>query len=265
LLIAGAALAVLAAVPAATADAKPAGPHTVGIYSDFDSDAKVTEAVRDGWHLIANVAGLGRQDCRAPYTFSTGSDAHVARVLDPYERRHPTAIHPAWLSYWTVDSPPSQLTSLAKIRAAGRAAGEYASGEITRVHRNRVTHPWWVVLDPEGVSCRAGGFDGMSPAQWRAYVGGWEDGVRHGSILAMPALYVNQAEYKAKKVSGYHLSVFVAVNPIQGNTPVKGSNIEGYAAFYGDCSSPAADIRTVRSWGADYNSIQFHDSEICKP
>lgn len=48
--------------------------------------------------------GAGRADCRTPYTVATGSDGHLAAVLDAYRRHHPRAASPVWESYWTMDA-----------------------------------------------------------------------------------------------------------------------------------------------------------------
>ncbi len=141
---------------------------TAGIYRDFNHTDDVRTAVKDGWSLIANVAGLacvmharkkGQRICTVPacakqsYDHPTGSDAGVEQVLS--EQASP--FYPAWISYWTPAVPPVG----ANLYDAGYAAGQKAAADIeaaaTSVAPLTPAAPEYVGLDfeqsPMEVSC----------------------------------------------------------------------------------------------------------------
>jgi hypothetical protein len=65
---------------------------TAGIYADFSKKSEVETAVKDGWSLIANVAGKGKPSgCKSPWTAPTNnhSDSNVEQVLSAQSTHYP--------------------------------------------------------------------------------------------------------------------------------------------------------------------------------
>jgi hypothetical protein len=256
----------------------------VGIYSSFNTTT-VAKAINDGWPLISDHAALSADaHCRVPYTEKNGDgeDFSVAQVLGNYAQIHPDAILPTWLSsYWTVAAPPKGVPPY----TVGFDAGKTAAGEL---QLNHVVLggplPMYVTADLEGTPCGGDRWQPCPPhanachsettTEWQHFVEGWIAGVDTVPGLT-PALYVNQAEYKSKDVSGYSLPVIVAVSPILGNRPhvtiTGNSNIVGYAAYYSqaimapDCYNAASYIKQVSTWGGNYNTVQFYRGVYCPP
>lgn len=112
----------------------------------------------------------------------------------------------------------------------------------------------------------------VSAAGWKQFAEGWAAGVRSGTtpLRLSPAIYANASEYQANGLGSYGVRLADYI-PVLGAAVFKGSRpmgpaIAGYIAFYGTCSSAAANIATVRSWGALVNTIQFGSSStICGP
>ena len=179
---------------------------TVGIYSDFKSEAYVTDAIRFGWTSISNVAGVSQphgvttaQACQSPWTRPAGSDQYV-------EERLSASGHTAWsVAYWTVAAPPVADSAM---KSAGETAGEEAAREVQSVIKTdhapgqRGVAPVYVAFDPEGLPCpfkvEKDGItiDGrgwantfptpkkmykvartMTAAEWKLFAQGWAAGV----------------------------------------------------------------------------------------
>jgi len=227
---------------------------TAGIYADFQRESIVSTAVKDGWSMIANVAGKGRPSgCKSPWTGPTNndSDSSVEKVLS----RQSTP-YPAWISYWTVAVPPSGQPFYDAGYAAGQEAAENIESAASTVAKP--VAPSYVTLDFESsdfdvkrhketgeLSCghkRPAGQKKPQPgdklcwdrtskkvrcfqataADWENFATGWADGIKSytSPVPLTPAIYVNKGEYNDKKfgvralAADADLPVIVAVAPI---------------------------------------------------
>lgn len=230
----------------------PSAPPTasgVGVYATFNSTTDVIRAIQQGWAGIAETGGLGIQ--ANPYTqaLSSQPDQLVSRALSQFSGGT------WWLSFWTVSWPASGDT----FYNAGHEAGVYVASTIMS-YKGSVL-PSYVILDPEGYNTPA-----ANNTQWSEFLEGWTDGIASVSTLLNPAFYCNQYQYTTFNLASITLPAFIAVSPIQGNTPhVKGGNVIGYSAYYASCpATPYVD--QIASWGGMVNTVQFPDSGVdCSP
>ncbi|MBX6353802.1 MAG: hypothetical protein IRZ10_10760 [Thermoflavifilum sp.] len=221
----------------------------VGLYADFHSTALVQRAIQLGWKGIAATGALGIKG--RPYTQELASqpDKNISSVLSGRSGDI------WWLSFWTVSWP----TGGDSFYEGGYQAGQYAAKTLLGYKGKYL--PNYVIIDPEGYNQPAN-----TTAEWSDWLNGWAAGIKSVHAGLQPAFYCNQWQYQTYKLNTIQLPAFIAVSPIGGNTPhVRGGNVIGYIAYYATC--PAADdVATVKSWGAQWNTVQFRDSGVdCGP
>jgi hypothetical protein len=245
----------------------------VGIYSDFNHLGQTTQALNQGWTLIADVAGLSNPDrvpdegygsCAAPWTGSTGSDDAVEHDLSAYETSNPgTTIE--WESFWTAAVPPVGVN----LQSAGEQAGKYAADEVERAYEDGGIRPQYIVLDfePAAKSCgnnvlprakkpRFGDKQcwdkaandttcwQISPDGIQAFSLGWEAGILK-AVEDQPsaaAIYANSSEYNGDSMWTFGLPVIIAAAgpgdsfPTVKPTLNNTSAVLGYAAYTASCA-----------------------------
>ncbi|MDQ0190616.1 hypothetical protein JI721_02945 [Alicyclobacillus cycloheptanicus] len=248
----GGAASTTAPAPA-TKTGRPA-PNTqasagVGVYASFTSTTEVQKALQMGWKGIAATGALGTKS--APYTqeLSSNMDKLISDVLSEGN------YNVWWLSFWTVSWPAGGDS----FYEGGYKAGQYA-GKTILSYKGKVL-PNAIVIDPEGYNTPA-----TTSTEWSDWIRGWADGLAEVDANLRPGFYCNQYQYKTYNLASINLPAYIAVSPIEGNTPeVKGGNVEGYDAYYATCPA-TADVNRVQSWGGKYSTVQFRDSGVdCAP
>ena len=120
---------------------------TAGIYAGYGK-AGVSTAIKDGWSLIATVAGLGRPShCQSPWTKPTTLAADTDQAVERALSARKDQFYPAWISYWTPAVPDAGVNFTQAGVAAGLEAGkdvETAAGSVATP-----AAPAYVVLDFE--------------------------------------------------------------------------------------------------------------------
>ncbi|MHB1629182.1 MAG: hypothetical protein ACYCVB_12560 [Bacilli bacterium] len=130
-----------------------------------------------------------------------------------------------WLSFWTVSWPASGDT----YHHAGYQAGKYAANTITGYNGTYV--PNFMIIDPEGYNTPA-----STSSAWSDWINGWVEGIASVNTGLKTGFYVNQSQYTTYGLQAINAPAFIAVSPIEGNTPaVSGGNIEGCIACYASC------------------------------
>ncbi|WDL98080.1 hypothetical protein [Alicyclobacillus sp. ALC3] len=250
--VSGGAAANVIPVPTSSGTPSRSAPQSqggVGVYASFSSSNEVRNAIQMGWKGVAATGALGTP--AAPYTqeLSSQIDKLISGVLSP------GSYNVFWLSFWTVSWP----TGSDSFYEGGYKAGQYA-GKTLMGYGGKVL-PNAVIVDPEGYNTPA-----STAKEWSDWITGWADGLRQVNSNLQPGFYANQSQYATYDLKAINLPAFIAVSPIQGNTPqVTGGNIEGYDAYYASCPA-TTDVQTVTGWGAKYNTVQFRDSGVdCSP
>lgn len=239
----------------------------------YGSQVTVQSVISNGWAGIGSVSGWCPQPS-ATYSCPTGSDATIAQSLTQ------AGGGIFWLSFWTIGAPVAPANGTADYSpsgwyADGFTAGATAAGEI--VHLKGSYLPDFEILDPEGWG-GAPFKDPNNPSNdtctasststcWDSWLNGWAAGLKSVSSAMRPAFYASQSPIKDNNLLSLGIPAFPAVAPIifssgAGNTPfVTGSNVTGYIAYYAQCPADPYALQ-VTNWGAEYNTVQFQDSNV---
>lgn len=227
--------------------------QSVGLYGTFTTTQAVVDAINKGWPGIGAAAGYGitSYPYTAPHIYS---GKNVDEIVEAAYKN----TNFWWLDFWTVSGPSSQLDS--EWESAGHAAGEKAAQTIMsalNADGSSGFAPAFVVIDLEGPN------QPSTAGQFTAMVNGWASGIQAITYELTPALYSDQFQWNNYDLNKLNVPGFVAVSPIQGNSPsAVGSNLFGYNAYFGNCvnGSASKDVATIEGWGKSINTIQFSNS-----
>jgi hypothetical protein len=150
-------------------------------------------------------------------------------------------------------------------KAAANAAAGYVRQFLNEIATNSTyghdIYPSYVLLDPEGDS--APQFSSGDAYMAEAMAQGWMEGM--SGFVSNAAVYIpSQAAWKAWSPASWTngsspIPVFAGLDiPPSSSYPFPtGSNIVGYMAAGGVCTSSVSQVTTIDGWGGNINTIQF--------
>lgn len=241
-------------------------PQGTGVYAI--PDAKISNAITDGWKIVSDTGGLGSLSspwvAMLPYsTCSAGTvtgctDFHMAQVIAQSHR------NVGWISFWTVSGPianavPADPQTNANYYHHGYMAARAVATQIDLYRGQGVgIKPNWVVFDPEGWPDSHSGLDTTSSSAamiakytgfWQNMLRGWVDGLASVDPSLNPGLYANQGEYIKYHLSSLSIPVFPAI--AFGN----GSQIVARGTLTSAVTAGATSIQISTNTG--FNANQF--------
>ena len=203
-------------------------PQGTGVYAI--PDAKLSQAITDGWKVLSDTGGLGATT--SPWVsmlpYSTCSASQVTGCVDFNMGRVITQSHRniGWISFWTVSGPianstPADPQTNANYYHHGYMAGRAVATQIDLYRGQGVgIKPNWVVFDPEGWPDSHSALDTSShtpsvvaqySAYWQNMLRGWVDGLAAVDPTLNPGVYANQGEYVKYHLSTLAMPVFPAL------------------------------------------------------
>lgn len=258
-------------------------PQGVGVYAI--PSAKWSQAISDGWPIIADTGALGTMS--SPWvgftgntTVATSPDLLLGQTIYKAHKRV------TWLSFWTVSGPlANEAQTTNTYYQHGFSAGVWVAQQIDAYRGLGVgLKPDWVILDPEGYPDNHSHLDapgGSSNATiaryatyWSAMLQGWASGLDSVDPSINAGVYASQSEYRNYQLSTSPLPVFMAV-AFSGGGPIpvagaSGSNVRGFISFGAACtpaSTLTSEAQTLLNppWAGAFNTLQFNYGVYCAP
>ncbi len=229
------------------------GSSSTGLYATFQTaSAVVTANVTNGWPGIQATSGSGITS--SPYTSALKYNGEtVPKIIGT---AYSKGADFWWNDYWTVSGPSSSSNDWT---SAGEAAGKYAAGIVMTAANSTGFIPQFVVIDLEGQIQPA------NATQFTTLVKGWMTGLADGSSGELTgAFYSDQSQWESYDLNSLGYYGFVAISPISTSNPpsASGSNLWGFAGYYGTCvnGNASGDVAVLNGFGKPVNTIQFSDS-----